>query len=117
MSKSTLADLPDVVAGLSRALGVLDRRVALLEVRVVALRRTDCRLVLRVLRDFGVSPFNDGSLAMDPESISGSTGLTDGVLSVALDTLRDAKFAERVDVTGHWRVTDEGVWALGDDRS
>ena len=94
-------------------LAALEHRVSLLETRADVLRSERNRRVLKVLHDFAVSPFNDGSFTMTPDSISNATGLDGRDLGLALNELRRARFIEcmKVDSTGHWRITDDGRFA------
>lgn len=92
----------------------LERRVALLEIRARVLRPASYRRVLEALGNFAKGPFNDGSLTMTPNMIGRVTGLDDRDLALALSQLRQATFVElvKVDGTGHWRITDDGLWAI-----
>lgn len=100
--------------GIADRLAALERRVTLLEVRATVLRRTDNRRVLELLRNIAESPFNDGTLTMCPSEIGGALGQSSGDLALAISELRHAGFIEstHVDSTGHWRITEDGLWAM-----
>ena len=99
-------------------LAALEQRVSLLEIRASVLRSVDNQRVLEVLGRHMRSPFNDGSFTMTPDVIRHATGLDDKDLALALDQLQRAGFVELVKVegTGRWRVTDDGLYAIPENR-
>ena len=106
---------------LAACLATLERRVSLLELQARVLRIEGNRYVLEVLGNFEKSPFNDGSLTMTRDTIGNATRLNARDLALALNQLEQAAFVElvKVDGTGRWRITDDGLWArafwLSDD--
>lgn len=92
----------------------LEQRVARLEVRSEVLRPEANRRVLATLGKFARGPLNDGSLAMAPDAIRDATGLPEADLAAALSRLLDAAFVERAATDAErWRITDDGLWAIG----
>jgi len=80
-------------------LAALERRVALLEIRTSVLRSVDNRRVLEVLGRH-----------------IHATGLDDKDLGLVLNQLQQADFIELVKVegTGGWRITEEGLCAVSE---